>query len=281
MKKRIPKGGFMTRANTLIVSFSLLALAGAPAYANQEPFDKLDKDADGRIGRIEAAADADAKSRFERLDANADGKLSREEYQRWNVAAGTHASALIGSDVVNRQGEELGEIQDLVIDLNGGKVHAAVLEFGGTLGMGEKHYAFPVSQLQPAKDTDQLVLNVDKQKLENAQGFAKGEWPAMNDEYWGRIGDESAASGATKAQELKLVLASEMIGKNVQAKNGSDVGEIKDLTLSLEDGSVRNVAVDLDDGGQAVLQASALTTGTDGEVLINLTQDQLEAQAKR
>jgi sporulation protein YlmC with PRC-barrel domain len=240
----------------LLAGFSLLAIAAAPAYANQDTFNKLDKDGNGT--------------------------LSRQEYQAWerNPDA-TKASALIGTHVVNSQGEELGEIKDVVINLNGGKVHAAVLEFGGVLGMGEKNYAFPIGQLKPAKEKDKLVLNVDKEKLKNAQGFAKGQWPAMDDEYWGRIGSQGAGAGATKAQKLKLVRSSEMIGKDLQGKKGEDVGEIKDLTLSLKDGSVKNVMVDLDDGGQTMLPVSALTTGTGGKLLTSMSADQLKSATKK
>ncbi len=288
----------MKTGKTLLISFSLLALAGAPAYANEatankEPFNKLDKDSDGMLGRAEAAADADAKSRFERLDTSGDQKLSREEYQAWSSASAgatakpadgvMKASALIGKKVVGAGGEELGEIKDVVINLNGGKVHAAVLEFGGVLGMGEKHYAFPASRLQPANNADKLVLNVDKQKLQNAAGFAKGQWPAMNDEYWGRVGGEAkaGAGASTQAANLKLVRASEMIGEELKGKSGNDVGEIKDLTISLKEGSVRNVIVDVKDAGQAALQASALTSGTDGKLLVNMTDEKLKSQAKR
>ena len=287
----------MKHGKTLLVAFSLLAFAGAPAYANEagakkEPFTKLDKDGDGALSRAEAAADVDAKSRFERLDTNRDQKLSMAEYQAWASAgqAGAKtkaadginkASALIGKDVVGKSGEQLGEIEDVVINLNGGKVHAAVLEFGGTLGMGEKHYAFPVSQLKPGKSSDQLVLNVDKEKLKNAEGFAKGEWPAMNDEYWGRVGGQASAGATAKKQNLKLVRASDMIGKEIQGKNGNEVGEIDDLAISLKDGSVRNVIVDVKDAGQAVLQVSTLKTGTGDKLLVDMSHDQLKKQAQQ
>lgn len=244
----------MTRAKTLLAGFSLLAVAAAPAYASQETFNKLDKDGNGR--------------------------LSRQEYDAWSQGP-TKASALIGTQVVNSQGEELGKINDVVIDLNGGEVHAAVLEFGGVLGMGEKNYAFPVSQLRAAEQKDKVVLNVDEEKLKNAQGFAKGQWPAMDDEYWGRVGSQAAGAGASQAQKPALVRASEMIGKDVQAKNGDDVGEIEDLTFSLKDGSVKNVLVDLHDGGQTTLPVSALTTGTDGKLLLGMSADQLKGQAKK
>lgn len=87
----------MKLARPVLIGFSLLAFAGAPlhaagdkdkaAAAKKESFAKLDKDGDGFIGRIEAAADADAKSKFERLDADKDQKLSREEYEAWGRAA--------------------------------------------------------------------------------------------------------------------------------------------------------------------------------------------------
>ena len=55
------------------------AARSAPS-AKHESFSRLDTDNDGFIGRIEAAADADAKSNFEKLDKNKDSKLSRSEY---------------------------------------------------------------------------------------------------------------------------------------------------------------------------------------------------------
>jgi sporulation protein YlmC with PRC-barrel domain len=198
------------------------------------------------------------------------------------------ASELIGSKVLDRQGQELGEISDVVIDLRSGRAHAAVLEFGGVLGMGEKHYAFPISQLKPGKQRDQFVLNIDKQKLQSAEGFAKGEWPGMDDEYWGRVGGRASA-GQTGTQSkrqtqggMTLVRATELDGKKVQDNGGQDVGEIEDVILDVRSGQVRGVIIDLDDPGQVRVQAKALGEGT-GErfVLRGMTAEQLRSQAKK
>lgn len=43
----------------------------------------------------------------------------------------SRAAELIGAPVVNRRGEELAELKELILDLRTGRVHAAVLEFGG------------------------------------------------------------------------------------------------------------------------------------------------------
>ena len=88
------------------------------------------------------------------------------------------ASQLIGKNVENSQGENLGEIKDLVIDVNNERVFYAILEFGGFLGLGEKLFAYPVRSFnQTSADTDKLVLNVDKDKLKAAPGFARDSWP--------------------------------------------------------------------------------------------------------
>lgn len=66
--------------------------SSASGAARKEGFAKLDKDGDGTINRIEAAADADAKSKFEQLDADRNGRLSRSEYEAWNKAGSAAGS---------------------------------------------------------------------------------------------------------------------------------------------------------------------------------------------
>jgi sporulation protein YlmC with PRC-barrel domain len=278
----------MSVSKNVVVTFSVLAFAGASAYASQPPsFSALDKDKDGLLNRMEAAADPNAKSNFEKFDKNRDEKLNRVEYETAQSASTgssakstqdkqaniLRASELIGKDVTNNQGEDLGEIKDIVVDLQNGTAHSAVLDFGGFLGVGEKQYAFPMSQLKPGQANDKLVLNVDKEKLKSAEGFAKHRWPAMNDEYWTRI-------GKPQGENMKLARASELIGTDVQYKNGEDAGEVKDLLVSLNNGQIRNVVLDVEGAGQARIQPKALSTGTDDKLVINMSPDQLKIQAK-
>ena len=50
-----------------------------------------------------------------------------------------HRSAnIIGVPVRNPEGEDLGQIEEVVIDLETGRVAYLVVSFGGFLGMGEK-----------------------------------------------------------------------------------------------------------------------------------------------
>jgi sporulation protein YlmC with PRC-barrel domain len=94
------------------------------------------------------------------------------------------ASTLIGDGVVNAQGEDLGKIEDIMLDLNSGHVAYAVLSFGGFLGMGDKMFAIPWEAMTIDTDRKVFVLNVDKETLNKAPGFDKNDWPQIDAEDW-------------------------------------------------------------------------------------------------
>ncbi len=96
------------------------------------------------------------------------------------------ASKIIGETVVNRQSENLGKIDELVIDAKKNRVLYAVLSFGGLMGMGNKLFAMPWEAFEFSTTDNKLILNVDKEKLKAAPGFEKGDkWPDFKDTLWG------------------------------------------------------------------------------------------------
>jgi len=95
------------------------------------------------------------------------------------------ADTLEGDSVVNRQGEKLGEIRDIMIDVPSGRVGYAVLSVGGFLGMGDKLFAIPWNALTLDADNEQFILDVPKERLDSAPGFDKDHWPSMADQCWG------------------------------------------------------------------------------------------------
>ncbi|WP_339502459.1 PRC-barrel domain-containing protein [Pseudomonas silesiensis] len=94
------------------------------------------------------------------------------------------ADTLIGNDVYNHNEEDLGDIKEIMLDVRSGRVSYAVLSFGGFLGMGEKLFAVPWNALTLDTVNKRFVLNVEKERLENAPGFDKDSWPNMADESW-------------------------------------------------------------------------------------------------
>lgn len=90
-------------------------------------------------------------------------------------------SSLKGDKVVNYKGEDLGKIEEIMIDLDRGRVAYAVLSFGGFFGVGDKLFAIPWQAISVDTTNKRLVLNVDKALLEKAPGFDKNNWPDMAD----------------------------------------------------------------------------------------------------
>ena len=94
------------------------------------------------------------------------------------------ASTLIGDDVYNQQEEDLGNIKEIMLDMQSGKVCYAVLSSGGILGIGEKLFAVPWSALTLDTENKRFILNVEADRLKNAPGFDKDQWPNMADASW-------------------------------------------------------------------------------------------------
>ena len=94
------------------------------------------------------------------------------------------ANTLLGNDVYNADGEDLGDIKEFMLDMATGKVAYAVLSFGGILGMGDKLFAVPWAALKLDTENKRFTLNVPKASLKDAPGFNQDRWPAMSDKTW-------------------------------------------------------------------------------------------------
>ena len=68
------------------------------------------------------------------------------------------ASELIGIEVQNLAGEEVGELEDLAVNLENGRVVHAVLDLGGVAGLGETRVAVPLSSLTVGMWDEVLIL---------------------------------------------------------------------------------------------------------------------------
>lgn len=96
------------------------------------------------------------------------------------------AQTLAGNDVYNLENEEVGDIEDIMLDMRSGVVRYAVLSFGGFLGMGGKLFAVPWDALKLDTENKRFVLDVGKERLKDAPGFDKDHWPNMADQSWAK-----------------------------------------------------------------------------------------------
>ena len=91
------------------------------------------------------------------------------------------ATTLIGDPVLNSKGDDLGKIEDFMIDLDTGSIIYAVLSFGGFLGLGDKLFAIPWASLRVDLEEKCFRLDIDQETLEKAPGFDKENWPKPQD----------------------------------------------------------------------------------------------------
>ena len=91
------------------------------------------------------------------------------------------ASSIAGDKVINANGEDLGKVEDLMIDLESGRVAYAVLSFGAGFMHSGKLFAIPMASLSVDEKGKKLILNVTREMLETAEGFDRDHWPDMAD----------------------------------------------------------------------------------------------------
>lgn len=98
------------------------------------------------------------------------------------------ASSIIGDKVHNANGEHMGKIQDIMLDITSGKIEYVIIEFGGFLTIGEKYFAIPFNLLTVDPEKKAFLFNQSKELLEKAPGFDLNHWPETNlhaeESYW-------------------------------------------------------------------------------------------------
>jgi len=137
-------------------------------------------------------------------------------------------------DVVNGEGEDLGQVQDFMIDMTTGQVAYAVVAFGGTMGLTDKWIAMPFDALCWAPDRRKFTIDLKREVLVNAPGIDKNKWPDhyaesdtgwMNDlynhysckPYWGNDTMEMAVVAQTPVPRMEPVMPvrTEMVAEKV------------------------------------------------------------------
>jgi sporulation protein YlmC with PRC-barrel domain len=84
------------------------------------------------------------------------------------------ASEVKGSKVINAKEENLGKIEEVMLDVEYGKIAYVVISFSGWLGSNNKLFAVPWESLE--HNRDEYILRVDKSVFEKAEGLDEGAW---------------------------------------------------------------------------------------------------------
>jgi len=213
-------------------------------------------------------ADYDSDSKASNTNSKKDSSATHSEHKessKFQSSRSSMASDIIGMEVRNQQDEKLGSIKDLIVDLRSGKANYAILSTGGLLGLGDRLVAIPVSQLKRLQDENQLVLNIDKERLNNAPQFDENAF-ASNSTTWDREiqkfhTSKTSSSKSYGSKESKRDYSLEPTGKSsserssssMPSENKSDSSIAQDVKKKLNDDSslskgARDVDVDVKNG---------------------------------
>lgn len=83
-------------------------------------------------------------------------------------------SDVIGTDIHGAQGEEIGSIEDIVMNRNG-NAKAALVDVGGFLGIGAKRVAIPMDRLS-LRDDRVVATAMTKEQIEQLPEYDDAEW---------------------------------------------------------------------------------------------------------
>jgi sporulation protein YlmC with PRC-barrel domain len=85
------------------------------------------------------------------------------------------ASRVIGTPVYNAAGDNIGTIEDVMLDKTSNGIMFAVIGFGGFLGIGEKYHAIPWSVLDYEPRRGGYVVPFTKEQLKGAPAHSIDE----------------------------------------------------------------------------------------------------------
>ena len=179
-----------------------LFLSAAPALAQQAPCPDRDR-LDQRIAALEAGTLAPPPTAAEigglramrqsavRLGqaGNADG-CAMQVRSGLAMARSIEAPHALTSDDLEKiklfgaQGEDIGSIEDVMLDPSTGRIAYAVVELGGFLGIGERKVPVPWTAFHANPNGEGLVLNVPRERLKGAPQFSGSGHPNTADRQW-------------------------------------------------------------------------------------------------
>ena len=190
---------------------------------------------------------------------------------------------LIGKDVVDAQGNKVGDIDSVLIDKDG-QVRYVIVGVGGFLGIGEQNVALRWDSVHLTEDGKDVVAPVTKESLSKLPPHRYGDAASSGKVY--ALDDDLAANPYLAADDATKVTAAidskTLIDKDIINANGEKVGTVESVVID-KDGNVKYVVAGV--GGflgigekHVALKWDDLNVSGQGDrVNANVTKEQLQA----
>jgi sporulation protein YlmC with PRC-barrel domain len=152
---------------------------------------------------------------------------------------------VVGADLYNGNGDDIGQINDVVFDENTGGASYAILAAGGWLGIGDKLTPVKWDSLKlrnTGNDNDKeisFVTTLTKEQLTQEKSFDKSNWGDGTANTW--------VQQLPNTQNMKLVRMSSVDDSKLFDQNGNQIGGIKEVVMDAKSGKIAYAVVSFDD----------------------------------
>lgn len=169
------------------------------------------------------------------------------------VTAGT----LLSFGVDNVNDEDLGAMDDLIIDTTTGQINYAVMESTGFLGFGGEDLLVPFNAFELAENGNELLLPfVAPEDIEGAPTFDDDAWdsmdPAWDDEFFGFwSGSDFGVDLMDMDGTTRHVLATSLVGFPLGAIGNFSTGVVLDVLVDMGSGHAKWMVLDYESAGIA------------------------------
>lgn len=158
------------------------------------------------------------------------------------------ATFLLNREVTNLAGEEIGEVEDLIVDTESGQLLYVILDRDNFLGIGSDDLALPPTALAWTTDLE-LVINVDDALLDTLPSVAD-RWPAAFNEGWdAEIADFWRTAMQLPARDAAVTPVRLEVLVGIHAGGlGTDLGLVTDFLVHWGEERVAYLAINSNPG---------------------------------
>ncbi|WP_137391205.1 PRC-barrel domain-containing protein [Rhodoligotrophos defluvii] len=152
-------------------------------------------------------------------------------------SSGWSAERLMEADVIGTTGDEIGDVENLIVS-DKGKVLGIIAEVGGFLDIGDTHLFIPWGEVSVSPDLDRVTVPVTE---ENAEDYSLFKWSQLEKGQTGqtRVVEDDLQTGP------RIWKATELLNDDAYLNDDIGYGYVSDLIFTT-DGNLHAVVVSAD-----------------------------------
>lgn len=210
----------------------------------------------------------DGKSKEERQRERQEERRQADQRAGVDLPASFYkASQLMGVAVEAKGGEKIGDIKNLAINTDNGRIRYAIVDGGsGTL------YPIPLTAMKFANNRQRATVDTTTERMKDAPTFKPDGWGTIGDSKWGKTVYEFyglSRSADDDKDRPDFVPGAAVVGAKVESRKGDGLGSVKDVMVDTEKNAVAYTVLDFGrDGKLFAVPWQSMTVKDSGKKIV-------------